>query len=128
MKTKEQTKSAFDGVKKVGDDVLKMGRSVWLAGLGVVAYADEEGRGLVGKLVDRGESFEKSDRNVVGRKVDAYSAKAKDMGREVGDRVQGTFQSVMHRAGVPTSDEIHTLIQRVETLTSKVEKMQQKAS
>lgn len=128
MKTQDKGKNAFDGVKQVGDDVMKFGRSMWLAGLGVVAYADEEGRGLVGKLVDKGESFEKSDRNVVGRKVDEYTTKAKDMGRDVGDRVQGTFQSVMHRAGVPTSDEIHTLIQRVETLTSKVEKLQHKAS
>lgn len=126
MKTQDKAKSAFDGMKKVGDDVRKAGRSVWLAGLGMVAYAEEEGRNLVGKLVDKGEAFEKSERNVVGRKVETYSTKAREMGQEVGDRVQGTFQSVMHRAGVPTSDEIHTLIQRVETLTAKVEKLQQK--
>ena len=87
MKTTEKAKSAFDGMKQVGDDVKKAGRSMWLAGLGMVAYAEEEGRGLIDKLVDKGESFEKSDRNVVGKRVEEFAGKAKDFGREAGDRV-----------------------------------------
>jgi len=126
MKT-ETKKNRIEDVKKIGDDVKNAGRNVWLAGLGVVAYAEEETRGLFARLVDKGQSFEKSERNVVARKVDEVADKAKEMGKNVGERVQGGFQTVLHRAGVPTSDEIHTLIQRVETLTSKVEKMQQAA-
>ena len=123
-----KTKTAFDDVKKVGDDVRKAGRNAWLAGLGMVAYADEEARSLFGKLVDKGESFEKSERNVVGRRLDKVGEQAKELGDDIGGRVQGTVQTVLHRAGVPTSDEIHTLIQRVETLTAKVEKMQRASS
>jgi poly(hydroxyalkanoate) granule-associated protein len=126
MATKTKT-TMIDDVKKVGDDVRKAGRSMWLAGLGVVAYADEEARSLFDKLVDKGTTFEQSERNVVARRMDDMTEKAREMGGKVGERVQGTVQGVMHRAGVPTSDEIQTLIQRVETLTSKVEKMQQAA-
>jgi len=125
---KTEAKKTIDGAKKMGDDVLKMGRNVWLAGLGVVAYADEEARTLYGKLVDKGETFEKSEKNVVGRKLSDVTDTAKKMTDEAGEKVQGVVHTVMHRAGVPTSDEIHTLIQRVETLTAKVEKIQPKAA
>ena len=125
---KTETKNTIDGAKKIGDDVIKMGRNVWLAGLGVVAYADEEARTLYGKLVDKGETFENSERNVVGRKLNEVTDTAKKITDEAGEKVQGVVQTVMHRAGVPTSDEIQTLIQRVETLTAKVEKIQPKAA
>jgi poly(hydroxyalkanoate) granule-associated protein len=125
---KTETKNTIDGAKQIGDDVIKMGRNVWLAGLGVVAYADEEARTLYGKLVDKGETFENSERNVVGRKLSEVTGTAKKITDEAGEKVQGVVHTVMHRAGVPTSDEIQTLIQRVETLTAKVEKIQPKAA
>lgn len=125
---KTETKNTIDGAKQIGDDVIKTGRNVWLASLGVVAYADEEARTLYGKLVDKGETFENSERNVVGRKLSEVTGTAKKITDEAGEKVQGVVQTVMHRAGVPTSDEIQTLIQRVETLTAKVEKIQPKAA
>ena len=74
---KTEAKNTIDSAKKVGDDVIKMGRNVWLAGLGMVAYADEEARSLYGKLVDKGETFEKSEKNIVGRKLSDVGGTAK---------------------------------------------------
>ena len=125
---KTEAKKTIDSAKKMGDDVMEIGRNAWLAGLGVVAYADEEARTLYGKLVDKGESFANSERNVVGRKLHDVTETAKRMTDEAGEKVQGVVHTVMHRAGVPTSDEIQTLIQRVETLTAKVEKIQPKSA
>ena len=31
---KTEAKNTIEGAKKIGDDVIKMGRNVWLAGLG----------------------------------------------------------------------------------------------
>lgn len=98
----------------VMDNVLAAGRQVWLAGLGAVAVADEEGRNLLGRLVDEGARFEKSDRNVVGKKLEG-------LGDRVESKVQRTVASMLHRVGIPTHDEIRNLIDRVERLTEKVE-------
>ncbi len=98
----------------VMDNVLSAGRQVWLCGLGAVAVADEQGRNLLGRLVDEGARFEQSDRNAVGRRLES-------LGSQVQGKAQRTVASVLHRVGIPTHDEIRTLIDRVERLTEKVE-------
>ena len=43
-----------DNAWKMGDEFVKLGRNVWLAGLGAVSLADEETRGAFDKLISRG--------------------------------------------------------------------------
>jgi polyhydroxyalkanoate synthesis regulator phasin len=95
------------------------GRSVYLAGLGVVAVAEEETRGVFDRLVTRGERFEKDDKRV----VQFATGKAREVGRKVEDTVQNTFAATLKRAGVPSRKEISTLTRRVEQLTRKVDQL-----
>lgn len=112
-----------DQAKKMGEDVAKMGRNVWLAGLGAYSLAEEETREAFDRLVSRGEKFEKDEKNVVSRTIDKASDRVKDLGHKVEDTVQSTVTAVLHRAGIPSRDEIRTLIDRVEELNRKVEKL-----
>ena len=120
----ERVEKATDNAKKLGDDVMNVGRNVWLAGLGAYSWVGEETRKTFDDLVNRGEKFEKDEKNVVTKTIDDATAKAKDFGTKVEDTVHDTVTTVLHRAGVPSHDEIRTLIDRVEELNKKVEKLQ----
>lgn len=114
-------KTVMDSAKGMGDDALKAGRNVWLAGLGAVAYAEEEARDVFDRLVEKGESFEKSDKNLAFQAYDSMATRTRDLGKKVEGVVQDGVSSVLHRAGVPSREEILKLIDRVEKLTKKVE-------
>lgn len=117
------TEMAKDNAKKLGDEAYKVGRNTWLAGLGLVALAEEETRGMFDRLVERGEKFEKSERNVFGKAYDRASGEARKFGGKVEDTMQKGVGTVLHRAGIPSRDEIRILIERVETLSHKVDEL-----
>ena len=120
----KRVEKATDQAKKFGDDVVNAGRNVWLAGLGAYSWAEEETRKTFDDLVHRGEKLEKNEKNVVTKTIDEATTKAKELGTKVEDTVHDTVTTVLHRAGVPSRDEIQTLIARVEELTKKVETLQ----
>lgn len=113
--TKSKTESWVESTAKVSDDLYKTGRNVYLAGLGAVAMAGEEARSVYDRFVSKGEEYEK--------RPNALFDKAKDVGRKVESRVQETVSATLNRAGVPSRDEIHMLVHRVEELTQKVDKL-----
>lgn len=115
--------SMMDYARKLGDDVAHFGRDVWLAGLGAVSMAAEGTGSTFDKLVDRGEKLHKSDRHHLAKALDSVSEQARRFGSNMKDTLQHTVTSVLQRTGVPSRDEVRTLIRRVETLTSKVEKL-----
>lgn len=117
------TENVMDNARRVSDDAMKAGRNVWLAGLGAVALAEEEARSLFDRLVARGEKFEKSDKNLVGKTIEDAADVVKKVGDRVESAVQSTFGVMLNRAGVPSRSEIRTLIDRVEELNKKVEKL-----
>jgi len=119
----KRVEKVADQAKRVREDMFKMGRNVWLAGLGAYALAEEETRGAFDRLVSRGEKFEKDEKNVVGRTIDNATGRVKEIGNKVEDTVQSTVTSVLHRAGIPSRDEIRLLIDRVDELNKKVEKL-----
>jgi len=120
----KRAEKATEQAKRMGDDLKKMGRNVWLAGLGAYSLAEEETRSAFDNLINRGEKFAKDEKNVVSKTIDQASDRAKDFGNKVEDKVQTTVTSVLNRAGIPSRDEIRTLIDRVEELNKKVEKLQ----
>jgi poly(hydroxyalkanoate) granule-associated protein len=101
---------------------------VWLAGLGALAIAEEEGNKLFRTLVSRGEKYEprvaepvrKASKKVTGTVNDARARAGKTLdgiGAAFDDRVSG----VLNRLGVPSRSEITELSRRVEKLTRAVE-------
>ncbi|HYU31171.1 MAG TPA: phasin family protein [Thermoanaerobaculia bacterium] len=121
--------------KKPQDELKESAYRIWLAGLGAMAAAGEEGTKAFNRLVDRG-------RDVEGRNKGDWQAqadKAKEQFDKVKEKLDGQWgewsekidemiTKSLHRLGVPTRDEIRTLTQRVEELTAKVEGLKPRAA
>jgi len=109
--------------RKLGDGLVRAGRDTWLVGLGALATAGDAARDTIGRLKTRGETFRKSDDNLVGRAVERAGGEAKKLGGRIEGAVRRTVDSALRRAGVPSREEIHTLVERVEQLTAKVDNL-----
>ncbi|MGB3564526.1 MAG: phasin family protein [Thermoanaerobaculia bacterium] len=121
--------------KKKTDDVTKelkeSAHRIWLAGLGAVAMAEEEGSKLLGTLVDKGEKFETQQRkqlDKVLRRVDDAKGKAGTTWGKVEDSIDKKVGDALKRMGVPTRGEINKLTKRVEELTLKVDQLKPKTT
>jgi poly(hydroxyalkanoate) granule-associated protein len=122
---------------------------VWLAGLGALATAEEEGGKLFRGLVKKGETYEKKGKvqfDALKEKVETLAGAARerigDLGETVKDRAEGAWEKVgekvgetagaveerwddkvhgvLRRIGVPSRNEIASLTRRVEELTAMV--------
>ncbi len=116
--------------KDFQSDLKESAHKIWLAGLGALSAAEEEGSKLFKNLVERGESFQSRGRerfDDVKDRVEDVAGKAKDQAETTWDRVETRLDeavsSALGRLGVPSRDEIATLTQRVEELTAVVEKL-----
>ena len=114
--------------KKLQDDLRESAHRIWLAGLGALAAAEEEGSKMFSRLVDRGRDVEVRGKGDVKEQVDRAKAQMDQARVKVGETVDSwsgkldeAVTSALHRLGVPTREEIRTLTQRVEELNAKVE-------
>jgi poly(hydroxyalkanoate) granule-associated protein len=119
MSTTTKTETVKDRATNVKDEVVKTGRNIYLAGLGTMATAGQEARQFFDKMVDKGTQVEKSENSL----VDQATQTVKKVGSQVEKTFQQTVSTILNRAGIPTRDEIRTLIERVEELNTKVEKL-----
>lgn len=112
--------------KDIQNEIKDQAHKIWLAGLGALAMAEEEGGKLFRSLVERGENIEsrgkeqveKAKGAVTGVKVVAESY-LETFERTLDDKVS----TVINKLGVPTKDEIDTLTSKVEELTETINKM-----
>lgn len=122
--------------KDIQNDLKESANKIWLAGLGALAAAEEEGSKLFKNLVEKGEKWESKGRRVVNdvrsdvkEAVEDATEKAKERANstwdQVGDRFDDALAGALKRFGVPSREEIATLTQRVEELTSLVEGLKQ---
>ncbi len=117
-------------VKEVKQDLKTSAHKIWLAGLGALAAAEEEGGKLFKSLVDRGEELENRGRREVESTVKEVKSgvkktvgKVEDVWEDLGEGLDGRITAALHRIGVPSRDEIQTLTRRIEDLSAKVEKL-----
>jgi poly(hydroxyalkanoate) granule-associated protein len=119
--------------KVIKDDIMDSAHKVWLAGLGAVAMAEQEGGKFFSNLVKKGEKLEDKSKDKVEDKVE--QAKGTVMGMKTvaesywetfGRTIDDQVTTVIHRIGVPTKDEISTLTKKVEELTVAVDKLRTK--
>lgn len=121
----ETLRTVQDNAMRMTGEMLGMGRNIWLAGLGTVATVEGEVSGVFERLVEKGKTYETPSLGVNLSVSDAKETVV-DLGKKVEDTVTDTMAMALHRFGVPTRDEIHSLIERVESLTSKVESLAKK--
>jgi len=103
---------------------------IWLAGLGALAVAEEEGKALFQTLVARGEEYESRGAKHVARvkgKVADARASLGVMLEQVQAGLDDRVAKAMQRLGVPSRSEIAALTKRVEELTKSIEKAKKPA-
>jgi poly(hydroxyalkanoate) granule-associated protein len=105
--------------KKLQDELVESAHRIWLAGLGALAAAEEEGTKVFNRLVDRGKDVESRGKQQYGD----VRSRAENAWSGVGDKVDEKVTAALHRLGVPTRDEIRDLTRKVEELNSKVEEL-----
>ena len=114
--------------RKLQDELKESAHRIWLAGLGALAAAEEEGSKVFSRLVDRGRDVEAKGRVEAKDQFDKAKdqfekakAKAGSTWDEVSAKVDEAVTSALHRLGVPTREEIRNLTQKVEELNAKVD-------
>lgn len=101
--------------KRAQRDLKESAQKIWLAGLGALAVAEQEGTRVFDRLVERGRDFEERGKE---RMEEARSRVS-----EVEDRVDEKVAAALRRFGVPSREEIRELTRRVEELNAKIERM-----
>ena len=115
--------------KELQNDIMESAHKVWLAGLGAVAMAEQEGGKFFTNLMEQGQKLEgKSKKKVEKAKgtVSGMKTVAESYWETFGRTVDDQVTNVIHRIGVPTKDEIETLTKKVENLTAAVDKLRTK--
>ena len=119
--------------KNVTNDVRESAHKIWLAGLGALSVAEDEGTKLFKRLVKEGESFEKRSRDGFKKVQDTVETKVEDVRDaaesswdKFGANVDERIASTLKRLGVPSRHEIQRLTKRVEELTKKVDALKPK--
>jgi poly(hydroxyalkanoate) granule-associated protein len=116
--------------KNVQEELKESVHRIWLAGLGALAAAEEEGSKVFSRLVDRGRDVESRGKVEVDKmKVEAEKFKSKaettfdNWGDKFGEKFDEKLTATLQRLGVPTRDEIRNLTRKVEELNAKIEQL-----
>lgn len=105
-------------------DVGELSHSIWLAGLGALAEADRTGRALFDDLVDRGRRVERDQLKAVDRFVARASESVEGVGEGLRRRIQGGVEVALHRANLPSRDDLKVLAARLDRLAERIESME----
>jgi len=103
---------------------------IWLAGLGALAMAEEEGEKLFRSLVERGERYEHGLKSPVERASGQVKEKVEDVRSRAGEtvsKVEAAFDAqvseILNKLGLPMKGEIAELSSRVERLTKALDEI-----
>jgi len=130
--TKKTENTSLIDIKDMEKNVSDTARQIWLAGLGALASAKDEGVKIYDTLVEKGTEFEKKGK----KEIEALLESAKSMAKETENSVTGkvnetiddTVKNVLERFDIPSRDEVKTLISKVETLAKEVEELSKKSA
>ncbi len=133
-KASKKRSSRSAKIENARDNVKESASQIWLAGLGALSKAGEEGAKFFENLVRDGLSMEKKARKETGTRVN-----------EVREAVEGTVEQVQARAnaswdklervfedrvakalsglGVPSSDDVKALSRRIADLQASVDQL-----
>jgi poly(hydroxyalkanoate) granule-associated protein len=145
MATKKLKKKVHrrDTASNITEPVKQSAREVWLAGLGALHIAQQEGgkileRGskLFDKLVQEGNKFESKARDDIGGavsdlrgEVEQRTESMRKQASDNWDKLEKIFEDRVARAlaglGIPTRDDINGLSARVGELADQVRKLDQ---
>jgi poly(hydroxyalkanoate) granule-associated protein len=123
---KEDPMTAKKKAKEIQNDLMDSAHKIWLAGLGAVAMAEQEGGKLFKSLIEKGQALESRGKEHVEKAKGAMSGVKtvaesywETLERTIDDKMTG----VIHRLGVPTKEEIEALTKKVQDLSTSIDKL-----
>ncbi|HVS64443.1 MAG TPA: phasin family protein [Thermoanaerobaculia bacterium] len=124
---KTSTRSASAGEEgSAAKELRDSAHKIWLAGLGAMATAEDEGQRFFKRLVERGEDYETRGRerfeDAKGRAEERFERVTERIGSTVEEQVNRTLE----RLGVPSREEIKDLSRKIDSLASKIDKLADK--
>lgn len=96
-------------------DAAETAKKIWLAGVGALTLAEEEGSKLFRVLVDKGKKNE-AMADFPRETATTAQKRLEGMWDRIGHGLEERVQSALHRIGVPTRDEIAGLTRRVDAM------------
>lgn len=116
-------KTVRQNMNEMRDNLRDLSKNVWFAGLGAVAMVEEKGSSMVNDLIDRGKQFDEREETFVKKTVHKANDQVKSLGKKVEDTFKDGTRVMLNRFGVPTHEQIQDLIERVDKLNAKVDKL-----
>ncbi len=113
----------FMGIGKIGRGLRELGEDVIHVGLGALATAEEKGGNLVNDLLEKGKNRDDRDETLIEKSLHRAADQFKGLGGRIERGVKGGTESVLNRVGIPTHDQLEDLIERVDKLNTKVDKL-----
>ncbi|MBS0591549.1 MAG: phasin family protein [Proteobacteria bacterium] len=140
MATKPKLKSkakasAHHDKASANKTIVESAQQIWLAGLGALTKAREDGTKLFENLVKEGLSLEAATRKIATGKVDEVRdavesgvSQVRERTQETWDRLEQVFEMRVSRSlaklGVPGRKDLDELLKRVEELNRHVMRLQ----
>lgn len=132
-RSKTAKKSPASRAVAAKHNLIDTAQQIWSAGVGALARAQGEGTDMFEALVKKGMNLEAQTRKLANGKVDVVRGAVEDRVENVRekatdtwDRMEKVFEDRVQRAltrlGVPTREDLGSLIKRVESLTAELKK------
>lgn len=107
-------------------------QQIWLAGLGALARAQQEGGKVFDALVHEGTELQRKTQAAAEAHLSETTSRVADIASTVGaraagqwDRLEGIFEErvakALTRLGIPTAQEVQALHARIDALTQALE-------
>jgi poly(hydroxyalkanoate) granule-associated protein len=133
VRSKTAKKSPASRADAAKHNLIDTAQQIWSAGVGALARAQGEGSDMFEALVKKGMNLEAQTRKLANGKVDVVRGAVEDRVENVRekatdtwDRMEKVFEDRVQRAltrlGVPTREDLSSLIKRVESLTAELKK------
>ena len=113
-------KSVLTGLVQAGGDTLNGLRRALTTPLNLLHHVDEEINRRIQALITQGEFDEQ-----FGQRLKDKLLAANPLSREKSELNEVDLSYLLQKHGVPTQDDVSRLIAQIETLTARIEEMQQ---
>jgi poly(hydroxyalkanoate) granule-associated protein len=136
QKMAEKQNAAAAGLldNQLAQSVRESAQQIWLAGMGAFAKAQAEGGKVFEALVKEGTSLQRKTQGIAGEKLGEVTSRMTAMADGVTakagqqwDKLESIFEErvakAMGKLGVPSSQELQTLVERIDALSAQVEQL-----
>ncbi|HVS13609.1 MAG TPA: phasin family protein [Thermoanaerobaculia bacterium] len=121
--TSRQQGSERRSPKQVQEELRASAHKIWLAGLGAMASAEEEGSRFFKKLVERGERFESRGKEAFDEAKERAEQRFERVTEKVGSSFEEQMSRTLERLGVPSRHEVESLGKKIDALNRKIDRL-----